>query len=1146
MSSQPNWFPLAPAECGDGRSGLVAQCPPHQLPYGIIFEEYRERCPDRLRRLVVVVLGLKREQRSQWEVKLQEHLKKLADRYKDLADAKTSAENSSQDVEKLQLKCYELERPLKCILHKMRSSALCLSGGGVRSASFSLGVLEGLAKFSLGMIQPDADEAAKASGVPEHPPKQTAGATAPGNKASGLLHKLDYISTVSGGGYIGSWLSSWIYRRWQTPRAQRKRALTERLDELDQLRKAEGNDSSQLKEAESAVQKAEEALRTVERTPLRDRYHEVIERLAGRTTTGNWETTSGDPEPRTVRHLREYTSFLAPAVGMSLDFWTLVAIALRNLFINWLMLIPILMAAVALPQASYYSSLYVASCIRLKCQNAEWMLVFPVGLVGVLFALAGSFAERNLPSHRAPSDTGPSVRAMYFLFCLPIMIANWLLVEMWWSVSGTAVNETQTLWAAVGIFTISLAGLFCLCNGILRAHQAGIAGKVNYWYLRLAIVIVAAFATGLAAVLAFRVFPWLMQGHTVLSALVTSNITLGHATSPAPGSWSVLCDQRLFMILAFPLFTLVPLLTISLFCGLLASFEREQDREWWARAGAIELAIIVAWVLMHAVSLYGADITWAINSAISGAGLGWVVSLIGKSGVTGSGSGTEKKNQISSVGSFLAKYHLVLPAISAAAILLLALGVAAGESKQASKLNLYLRAHSSFEAFTNGLLAHLAILAIAIALALCINLAISVNIFSLNGMYRMRLMRAFLGASNSQRQPDSFTGFDPSDTPRECDLPHQPGAPLHLINTTLNLVGTKNTAWSQRKGEPFSISPLHCGSWRLGYVPTRYYAGESGPTLATAMSISGAAFNPNMGYHSSPLVTLLMTFFNVRLGWWLPNPSRERGGKSWLLSPKNEDFLRRTDPIFALSPMIMEALGMTDDTYRWIELTDGGHFENLGLYEMVMRRCKKIIVVDAGADPNYEFEDLGNALRKIEIDLGIPIRFDKPPLMQKKPEDKNRYCAVATISYGAVDDGPGFSEAQRKQLSGKLIYIKASLTGQEPPDIKQYAVTHDEFPHESTMNQFFNEAQFESYRHLGLHEIETIVNLDSQVKKVQNFKQKAQQAHSVFGFDLFETLASGYADSGADGAGEKTSPPGADSIGILATILRWLSGAISR
>ena len=234
-----------------------------------------------------------------------------------------------------------------------------------------------------------------------------------------------------------------------------------------------------------------------------------------------------------------------------------------------------------------------------------------------------------------------------------------------------------------------------------------------------------------------------------------------------------------------------------------------------------------------------------------------------------------------------------------------------------------------------------------------------------------------LGASNFARHPDAFTNFDSTDNMYEVDMPYK-DAPLHVINTALNLVATRNMAWQQRKAEPFTFSPISVGSWRLGYLPTQDYGGSKGVTVGTAMAISGAAFNPNMGYNSSPLVTLLMTFFNARLGWWLPNPLWPHLRK-WPTGRKTRHFLGRNGPKWALMPLLNEALGNTDDSYKWIELSDGGHFENLGLYEMVLRRCRHIIVVDADADSEFQFEDLGNAIRKIEIDLGVPITFPDFP-----------------------------------------------------------------------------------------------------------------------------------------------------------------------
>jgi hypothetical protein len=214
-----------------------------------------------------------------------------------------------------------------------------------------------------------------------------------------------------------------------------------------------------------------------------------------------------------------------------------------------------------------------------------------------------------------------------------------------------------------------------------------------------------------------------------------------------------------------------------------------------------------------------------------------------------------------------------------------------------------------------------------------------------------------------------------------------------------------------------------------------------------------------------------MTFFNTRLGWWLPNPIWP-ALRGWDMSTKRaQKFLHRSGPTLALVPLLDEALGNTDDSYRWIELSDGGHFENLGLYEMVLRRCRSIVVVDADADPDLQFDDLGNAIRKIEIDLGIPITFpgytDGVP-MKKGIAVDNAYCLEGEIGYDCVDEDA---------TPGKLIIIKPMLNGTEPPDILAYHASHWDFPHESTANQFFNESQFESYRHLGSWIVRTLTQL---------------------------------------------------------------------
>ncbi len=161
-----------------------------------------------------------------------------------------------------------------------------------------------------------------------------------------------------------------------------------------------------------------------------------------------------------------------------------------------------------------------------------------------------------------------------------------------------------------------------------------------------------------------------------------------------------------------------------------------------------------------------------------------------------------------------------------------------------------------------------------------------------------------------------------------------------------------------------------------------------------------------------------------------------------------------------------ELLGLTTDTNPYVYLSDGGHFENLGLWSMVVRRCGIIIVSDAGCDPDYTFADLSNALRRIRIDLGIPIDFGEMNMSKAGQGDGNAHAVLGTIRYSAVD-GPGAPD-------GLLLYVKATLSGDESVDIRNFAALHPAFPHDPTGNQFFDEDRFESYRALGYHSVMSV------------------------------------------------------------------------
>ena len=160
--------------------------------------------------------------------------------------------------------------------------------------------------------------------------------------------------------------------------------------------------------------------------------------------------------------------------------------------------------------------------------------------------------------------------------------------------------------------------------------------------------------------------------------------------------------------------------------------------------------------------------------------------------------------------------------------------------------------------------------------------------------------------------------------------------------------------------------------------------------LGSALAVSGAAASPNQGYHSAPAVAFLMTVFNVRLGWWLQNPAQLR---QW----------RHMGPRWGILYLLSELLGMADESSKYVYLSDGGHFENLGIYELVRRGCRFIVACDAGMDPGFEFEDLGNAIRKCQVDLGVTIDLDTRPIRPDPATGRAlAHCAVGTIRYGGA------------------------------------------------------------------------------------------------------------------------------------------------
>jgi hypothetical protein len=276
-------------------------------------------------------------------------------------------------------------------------------------------------------------------------------------------------------------------------------------------------------------------------------------------------------------------------------------------------------------------------------------------------------------------------------------------------------------------------------------------------------------------------------------------------------------------------------------------------------------------------------------------------------------------------------------------------------------------------------------------------------------------------------------------------------APYHLVCTCLNLTSDRDMRLRSRRSDVFVFSKLFCGSSVTGFVDTTLY--RSGATkLARAVTISGAAADSAMGQQTFFAQSFATTLFNIRLGQWLENP-RFREGR---------DAHRWENWIFWPSYLLKEVFGISDSRGRLVHLSDGGHTgDNLGIIPLLQRRCGLVLAVDAECDPKHRFGSLMNALRYAEIDLDVKIEMNLSSLELKEEDLTDRHLAIGYIHYPETPLQPA--------SKGVLFYLKASVAALEgdPESIRQYRKSHPEFPHETTADQFFSEAQFEAYRVLG-------------------------------------------------------------------------------
>jgi hypothetical protein len=334
------------------------------------------------------------------------------------------------------------------------------------------------------------------------------------------------------------------------------------------------------------------------------------------------------------------------------------------------------------------------------------------------------------------------------------------------------------------------------------------------------------------------------------------------------------------------------------------------------------------------------------------------------------------------------------------------------------------------------------------------------NALSLHTFYKARLVRAYMGASNPNRHgqkaeiTEAVEGDDVS--LKEMNNCYR-GAPYHLINTTLNLVGGRDLSTTQRASVMFLLSKRFCGSTRTLYRRSSEYM-DGQLTLGAGVAVSGAAASPNMGaLRTTAAQAMLLTLLNVRLGFWAPTPN----GEKWR-APR-----ARLWPFY----MLREFLSQTNDLGKYCYLTDGGHFDNLGLYSLIERGCRFIVVSDATADPKPCFSDLGDAIRRSGIDFGAEINLNVEAMRRDEKTKQAATFVFGTITYSQKHlEALGWDSEKasvEKNRRGLIILIKPAMTEGVNADVRQYALENDSFPDQTTGDQFFDEAQFESYRRLG-------------------------------------------------------------------------------
>jgi hypothetical protein len=853
---------------------------------------------------------------------------------------------------------------------------LALSGGGIRSATFSLGVLQALAKH-------------------------------------GLLKKIDYLSTVSGGGYIGCFFGGLF-----VPQA---------------LREARKPEETRAVKTEEFTTAANEAYATLEDSacgpPQLDR-----------------ETTWSPRTP--LRWLRENGRYMAPT-GAG-DFLYDITLALRNwLSIHYVLgitCIATFLALIAL-RIPLFSGLEEA--FR-PGSGAVWMspwwavppliiafLLAPLGLSYWLTQIAPPDQSRDLTRWIAILTAfivlGSSLYGIHELLgpaAIDVLVQHWKLPVL-----------------AIGVTAVTLPILNSLLARLCPESWRQYCTQKDYGGL-VAYLISMGVITGTLAFLA-----WQLIGSQALNELGDYNkvcvALLALATSSCVGGlyayllaylkrWRTPARSRTLSIRTLLTRRLVPFMTLTLiFTGIATIDTLAQTLYFWLLSPE------------HRTTM------------LSGGGVVGVIIWLARKLLTTSGD--------KEMPGWLSHVPLDLLALAVGAALVAVFGALWGAGAYALVLQ-----GGSIDAFNGTRAGYLALGAILLAL-LTGAVKEFINLSSIQTLYAARLTRAYLGASNRRRFTD-HESRSVTDTHRFDNIEsavyydERVLMPVHLVNITVNDTVSKTSQLVQRdrKGLPLAVGPYsvsvgndfyQCnfdGSRCQEAASTQKTLEAEPLTIGQWCATSGAAFTTGLGQGTSLGKSIVLVLANVRLGlWW--DTRRFSPARLWFFAQR-----------YLLSEMRASFRGAQKAFWY---LSDGGHFENTAVYELIRRRLGFIVMSDNGCDPTYQFEDLGNLIRKARIDFGAEIMLATHADMEKLPEKLRPYfglphefanrdiqvrkCALlCRIRY--VDGS-----------TGTLVILKPRVFCDVPEDVAHYRSVHGDFPQETTMDQFFDEAQWESYRSLG-------------------------------------------------------------------------------